>query len=120
MPRRCPVHRARPPRRVDDRASAAQRGYDARHRAYRLFWLARHPLCGDRIGPPAADTCLGRGFICEGTVLSHIVPISQGGARFEEGNSETLCKQCHDRRTAQEDGGFGRGDRGGSLCDEMG
>lgn len=32
----------------------------------------------------------------------HIVPIKQGGARFDTRNGQRLCATCHNRKTARE------------------
>jgi len=34
----------------------------------------------------------------------HIVPVEQGGDWFSPMNHQTLCKPCHDRKTASLDG----------------
>lgn len=39
-------------------------------------------------------------------VVDHITPLTAGGTN-DESNLQALCKQCHDRKTATEDGGFG-------------
>ena len=42
------------------------------------------------------------------TDVDHIVP-HRGDARllYDENNLQSLCKSCHSRKTATEDGGFG-------------
>jgi len=32
----------------------------------------------------------------------HIVPIRQGGERYDVANGQTLCLACHSRKTAHE------------------
>jgi 5-methylcytosine-specific restriction endonuclease McrA len=32
----------------------------------------------------------------------HVVPISQGGARYDVANGEARCVGCHSRKTAKE------------------
>jgi len=44
------------------------------------------------------------------TVVDHIVLVSQGGSFWDPDNHQPMCKQCHDRKTAKEDGRWGRGD----------
>ena len=86
----CPQHSGRPP---DSRPSAHRRGYDGRHTAWRRMVLAREPEC--RVcGAPA-------------TVADHIVPLRAGGT-WELTNGQALCASCHNRKTATQDGGFGR------------
>jgi 5-methylcytosine-specific restriction protein A len=40
--------------------------------------------------------------------LDHIVPLEQGGARLSADNVQFLCRECHSKKTASEDNGFGR------------
>ena len=72
------------------RGTAASRGYDARHRKWRILVLARDPLC--------------RG--CEGalsTDADHVVPLAMGGS-WDLRNGQGLCKACHGWKTAKEQG----------------
>lgn len=54
----------------------------------RLMVLNEEPLC--RVCQAAA------------TVVDHIKPISEGGPKTDRENLQSLCKQCHDRKTANE------------------
>ncbi len=73
--------------------------YNVRWRKARLHFLDRHPLC---------ITCLTVGRLVPATVVDHVIP-HRGDQRlfWNEGNWQALCKPCHDRKTAKEDGGFG-------------
>lgn len=43
------------------------------------------------------------------TIVDHKVPHKGDKALFwDSTNWQSLCKPCHDRKTAREDGGFGR------------
>lgn len=88
------------------RGSSSERGYGARWQRLRLRILRRDlyqcqeckrqgrlTLAGARKGDAHVD---------------HIVPKSRGGTD-DPANLETLCRSCHSRKTATEDGGFGRG-----------
>ena len=69
--------------------------YDTRAwRKLRAGMLARNPLC---------KRCEGRGKIVAAEVVDHIVPVSQGGAAFDEENLQCLCKPCHDGPKKAED-----------------
>ena len=99
---RCPVHAA------------------ARERAYRMSplrqeradlyatprWQAiRRAVLEDR---PFCAACLAMGKYTPAQVVDHITP--HRGDRdlfFDPTNLQPLCKVCHDRKTATEDGGFG-------------
>lgn len=84
----CPGTRKR---RADAaRPSAAQRGYGARWQATARGWLRRHRWCV-RCGALA-------------TVLDHIKP-HRGDVQlfWDRRNWQSLCKRCHDSKTATED-----------------
>ena len=91
------------------RGSAAQRGYDARWRKIGLQVLKEHPLCADPFGIHAE-----RGEVVLATEVDHIIPLSRGGTN-DRSNLQPLCKSCHARKTALEDGGFGRAQGGGGA-----
>lgn len=90
MPRRAITRRPPPPRR-----SAAERGYDRNWRQRRLEYLAQHPLCCQ---------CERAGRIEPATVVDHIRR-HRGQADplfWDRTNWQSLCKRCHDRKTARE------------------
>lgn len=86
----CAAHKRKPaPRPRDDRrASAQDRGYDARWQRFRLWFLAKHPVCA-HCSRPATD-------------VDHITPHS--GPRdplfWDQDNLQPLCHSCHSRKTA--------------------
>lgn len=89
----------------DERGTANERGYDARWQRYRKSYLAEHPLCAlcAEKTPPVVRAA---------TVVDHITPHRGDQALFwEMGNHQPLCKECHNIKTATEDGAFGN--RGG-------
>ncbi|WP_035430878.1 HNH endonuclease [Bacillus sp. UNC322MFChir4.1] len=78
-----------------DRGSAAQRGYGARWRKARAYFLSHNPICV-RCGDIA-------------TIVDHIIPHKGNYQLFwDKKNWQPLCVSCHSRKTVQEDGGFGR------------
>jgi 5-methylcytosine-specific restriction protein A len=87
-------------RRPDHRPSAAKRGYGARWRKARMYFLTIHPLCVD---------CKKMDMIRQATVVDHIIPHKGNQALFWDmaNNWQSLCKKHHDIKTATEDGGFG-------------
>ena len=96
----CPTHERASERR---RGSAHARGYTYRwHKASRAF-LELRPLCADPYG-------LHGEIPAPAEVVDHVVP-HRGDERlfWDRGNSQPLCRSCHSRKTALEDGGFGRG-----------
>ena len=81
------------------RQSRGSRPYDrARWKRLRRMVLARDPLC---------VICLGHGRTESSTHVDHIVALKDGGTDSME-NLQGLCASCHNRKTATEDGGFGR------------
>lgn len=72
-----------------------------RWRELRAWQLRREPFCAE---------CEASGFhniIAE--VVDHITPHRGNPALFfDPDNLQSLCKSCHDSKTAREDGGFGR------------
>jgi len=97
MPTRPPTHRPpgwqSPQQRDALRGTRQQRGYDANWQRVRLAVLADEPLC--RFCSPA---------VVPATEVDHIDGNSRNNARA---NLRPLCKPCHSRRTAH-DQGFAR------------
>ena len=100
MPTRMPSHRpprlrTRGPRRDDTaRPNAAARGYcDKAHKAWRQAVLTR---CNWQ--------CVDCGLVAHGRDMhaDHIVPIMQGGDRYDVANGAARCQSCHSRKTARE------------------
>jgi len=58
------------------------------------MFLARHPLCAEHEG---------RGRKVAAVLVDHIVPhCGDYGLFWDEDNWQSLCKPCHDRKTARE------------------
>lgn len=70
----------------DLRATAAARGYDAKWQRVRHAVLTHNPLC----------------CFCSdvATLVDHITPLSQGGARLDVRNLRPVCRDCHALLTA--------------------
>lgn len=49
-----------------------------------------------------AWACVDCGRIDQANHADHVVPISQGGARHDVANGQTLCVRCHARKTRAE------------------
>ena len=78
-------------REVDERPSAALRGYDRRWRRLRRMVLAREPLC---------RVCGEKGMLTPATQVDHIVPLADGGDNAFE-NLQSLCATCHSQKTGR-------------------
>jgi 5-methylcytosine-specific restriction protein A len=83
------------------RGSSNARGYNVRWQKARVTYLRSHPLCAE---------CERQGRTTPATLVDHIIPHKGDTNLFwdVDGNWQPLCKPCHDRKTAREDGGFGR------------
>jgi 5-methylcytosine-specific restriction protein A len=98
----CARHKAQRQQEQDARrGTAASRGYSSRWQRYRITFLQAHPVC---------VRCGEAGRVEAATVVDHITP-HRGDYRlmWDPANHQALCKPCHDRKTATEDGGFGHG-----------
>lgn len=93
----CDAHRAAMHRDY----GRARRGFDAelgfyqsrQWRAVRAAYLRDHPLCG---------VCAALGHLVPARVVDHVVPLKDGGARFDAANLQSLCVSCHNAKTARE------------------
>lgn len=101
---RCAAHQSERRKQQDaQRGNANERGYDWRWREYRKGFLRLHPLC-------ECDECQGGKLrTLRATVIDHTIPHRGDRELFwDENNHRAMSKPCHDRKTALEDGGFGR------------
>jgi 5-methylcytosine-specific restriction protein A len=81
-----------------------QRGYTYQWQKFRLWWLAEHPLCGDREDGPSAEhsQCVREGRVSAGTDVDHITPHRGDMDAFWRGPFQTLCARCHSLKTQKE------------------
>lgn len=79
--------------------SASERGYSYRWQKASKAFLREHPLCVE---------CERNGIAKAATCVDHIIP-HRGDRRlfWDVSNWQPLCQECHSRKTAREDGGFG-------------
>jgi len=78
-------------RPTDLRPSAHRRGYDRTWQRLRDLVLSDEPLC---------RTCAARGLLTPATMVDHITPLNDGGARLDRSNLQPLCDSCHAQKTA--------------------
>lgn len=68
-------------------------------RILRKKWLFSNPLCVE---------CKKQGILTPADTVDHIIPHRGEWHLFmDPENLQSLCKECHDRKTAKSDGGFG-------------
>lgn len=56
---------------------------------------------------PLCRECLRVGVLTPATLVDHIVPIKDGGARLDSANLQSLCDACHSRKSASEGSRWG-------------
>jgi 5-methylcytosine-specific restriction protein A len=85
------------------RGTAHSRGYTYRWALYSKAYLIAHPLCQC----PECDE--GRLRLRPSQVTDHRVP-HRGDMKlfWDPANHQAMAKVCHDKKTATEDGGWGR------------
>lgn len=94
--RYCEEHKKEMTRKQNERSSKL---YTYQWRKASKDFLRRHPLC---------IHCERTGRITPATEVDHIKP--HGGDQklfWDKRNWQPLCKSCHSKKTAKEDGGFG-------------
>jgi 5-methylcytosine-specific restriction protein A len=85
--------------KIVTRQTAHERGYTAEWQKARIIYLRANPLCAD---------CYKIGRLNAATVVDHIKAHKGDTLLFwDQDNWQPLCKACHDRKTAREDGGMG-------------
>lgn len=99
MPNKPQTHRQleNAKRTTPPKLSPSKRGYGSRWKRLRLMMLRRFPICR-RCDPQSLRPA---------TEVDHIIPKAKGGTDAMD-NLQTLCHQCHSRKTVVEDGGFER------------
>ena len=87
-----------------ERGSGTQRGWSPKWAAFSKAYLADHPLC---VSPECSALPVWRRPAS--TDVDHIDGTGRNGLRaYDDDNLMALCHPCHSRKTAREDGGFGR------------
>lgn len=100
---RCPRHLHAERKEQDARrGSSTERGYGSRWRKASKGWLRAHPLC-------QCEECQdGKARVTVASVVDHRTPHRGDMALFwDRTNWQSMSKECHDKKTAREDGGFG-------------
>lgn len=84
--------------------SPSARGYDRTWRKFSEDHRDRMPLCGESENKPRESEygCLSKGLVRPATEVDHIIPLSEGGARLDPQNTQSLCSRCHLNKTARE------------------
>ncbi len=86
-------------RAVDLRPSACARGYGRKWQKRKTIYLFKNPLC---------KLCGDAGLVAAAKCVDHIIPSTPDRPGFwDPDNWQGLCTQCHSKKTATEDGGFG-------------
>ena len=64
-----------------------------RWRRFRDWYIGKQPLC---------EQCLAEGRIEPAVIVDHIIELKDGGAPLSEDNAMSLCRRCHQKKTARE------------------
>lgn len=59
----------------------------------RQWQLKHYPLCAE---------CLRMDKVTKATTVDHIIAIKDGGKKLCQDNLQSLCKKCHNRKTAKD------------------
>ena len=82
------------PRPVYQQHAARSADYGtARWQKARLAHLQAHPCC---------VACTAKARTTEATVVDHIKSVRLGGGMWDTDNYQSLCRPCHQRKSAQE------------------
>jgi len=57
---------------------------------------------------PFCVECLKNGVRKKARIVDHIIPMKEGGAAYDESNLQSLCWECHSRKSAKEGSRWGR------------
>lgn len=98
---KCEKHKSFDQKQIEEsRENSNKRGYGHRWRKARDAYLKEHPLC---------EICYNVGFIVASNTIDHIKPHKGDPVIFwDVSNWQALCKNCHDSKTAREDGRWGQ------------
>lgn len=97
---RCPTCQANAEQR---RGTAAQRGYDSKHRStFRRNVLRKNPLCVcEDQGHDHGTQCLRPSTVADHHPLSRKELVDAGLNPNDPAHGRGLCKGCHDRHTSE-------------------
>ena len=62
-------------------------------RKLQRYHMAKQPYCVE---------CMKQGIVRRGEIVDHIKEINDGGEKLADSNLQTLCRTCHNRKTALE------------------
>lgn len=102
----CPAHlgiaieKSREARRAYDATREPDPNYGYKWRKLRARFIQAHPWCEDPF-------CVHGDQLVPATDVDHIVPLKEGGTNDFE-NLQSLCHECHSRKTALFDGRWKR------------
>lgn len=89
-----PVHEAKSFERSPERIAENQVFYNSKDwRMTSKSRLMDNPLC---------EVCREAGRLKEASLTDHLIPIEQGGDRFDDRNLMSMCHRCHNRKSGKE------------------
>lgn len=95
----CVCQQARQAKADVTRGTAQERGYDYPWAVFSRRWRKQYPICGmraDGVIHVEHSRCAQDGkFTQVDLVVDHILPMADGGEKFELANLQTLCRACN-------------------------
>jgi 5-methylcytosine-specific restriction protein A len=70
-----------------ERWVSSRKYYNAQWNNLRKVYLATHPIC---------EPCRKNGKVVPATLVHHVLPIKEGGARLDSENLMSCCSACHE------------------------
>lgn len=98
----CEAHQKQKQKRTElTRQSSTQRGYGYKWQKASKAYLKKHPFC------ECKNCQAGKLQLKPAEAVDHIIP-HRGDMKlfWDRSNWQAINKQCHDKKTATEDGGF--------------
>ena len=91
---RCDVHRKQRHRESNQQRPETDRRYGSgRWKKLRAYKLRNDPLC---------ESCKAKGHTLSAVLVDHIRPVRDGGPMWVLNNLQSLCRQCHAVKTAND------------------
>jgi hypothetical protein len=88
-----------------NRPKRPTKAFASRHKDNDTFYNSkewRNVSKAVRTAEPLCRECMRTGRIKPATLVDHIRPIRQGGAKYDLDNLQPLCTRCHNKKSATE------------------
>ncbi len=90
----CEPHKKQHTREHNRNRPCTDRLYGSgRWKSLRVYKLMCDPLC---------ESCKSKGHVVSAVLVDHIRPVRDGGPMWISNNLQSLCRNCHDVKTAED------------------